>query len=287
MHPHRKESIPHCYYILTSYDSSTLTTTITMDDEEDEDAKTFYMASMFVIAESNLFASVIAKKRKVAPDHQDIYQTLRSKLYDRPVYMQSTWWIMLEKGDVKVVGHAHNKQFRRRFSVPFSMFKNIVEEARDWIGLNGKKLGDRVIDCVGVLGVPLELKILGAMRMSAKGCSFDAIAELSGMSISTMQTFYHQFWAKFVSVFHDRWIVYPTTAVEAADNLAVYGRLGFPGAIGSVDCTHVYWGRCPALFSNTYSGKEKKPTVAYEVTVNHSGRVLYISTGHPGESSCP
>ena len=27
---------------------------------------------------------------------------------------------------------------------------------------------------------------------------------------------------------------------------------------------------------------KKKPTVAYEVTVNHSGRVLYISTGHPG-----
>ena len=27
---------------------------------------------------------------------------------------------------------------------------------------------------------------------------------------------------------------------------------------------------------------KKKPTVAYEVTVNHSGRVLYISTRHPG-----
>ena len=26
---------------------------------------------------------------------------------------------------------------------------------------------------------------------------------------------------------------------------------------------------------------KKKPTVAYQVTVNHSGRVLYISTGHP------
>ena len=123
----------------------------------------------FVLAESNFVASVIAKKRKVAPDHRDMNQTLRRKLYDRPVYMQSTWWIMLEKGDVKVVGHAHNKQFRQRFSVPFSMFKDIVEEARDWIGLNGKKLGDRVTDCVGVLGVPLELKILGALRMSPKG----------------------------------------------------------------------------------------------------------------------
>ena len=253
-----------------------------MENEDDGDAQMFCMTSMFVLAESNFIASVIANKRKEAPDHQKAKEKLRVKLYDRPVYTQSTWWIMLEKGDVKVVGHAHNKQFRRRFSVPFSMFKEIVEEARDWIGLNGKKLGERVTDCVGVLGVPLELKVLGALRMSAKGCSFDAIAELSGMSISTMQCFYHHFWDKFVAVFHDRWIIYPTTAAEAADNLAVYGRLGFPGAIGSVDCTHVYWGRCPALFSNTYSGKEKKPTVAYEVTVNHSGRVLYISTGHPG-----
>ena len=46
MHPHRKESIPHYYYILTSYGSSTLTTTITMDAEEDANAKMFYMASM-------------------------------------------------------------------------------------------------------------------------------------------------------------------------------------------------------------------------------------------------
>ena len=65
-----------------------------MDDQEDKDAKMLYMALMFVIAESNFVASVIAKKRKVAPDHQVMNQTLRRKLYDRPVYMQSTWWIM-------------------------------------------------------------------------------------------------------------------------------------------------------------------------------------------------
>ena len=59
-----------------------------MDDEKDEDAKMFYMASMFVLAESNFVASLIAKKQKVAPDHQNMNQTLRRKLYDRPVYMQ-------------------------------------------------------------------------------------------------------------------------------------------------------------------------------------------------------
>ena len=71
-----------------------------MDDGEDEDAKMFHMASMFVLAESNFVASVVAKKLKVAPDHQDMNETLRRKLYDRPDYMQSTWWTMLRKGDV-------------------------------------------------------------------------------------------------------------------------------------------------------------------------------------------
>lgn len=104
-----------------------------MEDEDDGDAQMFCMTSMFVLAESNFIASVITNKRKEAPDHQKAKEKVRRKLYDRPVYTQSTWWIMLEKGDVKVVGHAHNKQFRRRFSVPFSMFKEIVEEARDWI----------------------------------------------------------------------------------------------------------------------------------------------------------
>jgi Plant transposon protein len=185
---------------------------------------------------------------------------------------------MLLKGECKVIGHPQNKVFRRRFSIPFSMFKGIVAAAREWP--HGK--GNITVDCTGIEGVPLELKILGALRMSAKGCSFDAIAELSGMSISTMHTFYHAFWERFVANFRDIWIFYPTDKITAADNVAVYARLGFPGAIGSVDCTHVYWVRCPAYFQNAYCGKEKKATVAYEVTVNHSGRCLYISTGHPG-----
>ena len=99
----------------------------------------------------------------------------------------------------------------------------IVERARTWSVNEGKsKLGDEFTDCIGNTGVPLELKILGALRMAAKGCSFDAIAELSGMSIATMQKFFHQFWAKLSELFRKEWIVYPTNAAEAADSLEIY-----------------------------------------------------------------
>ena len=89
---------------------------------------------------------------------------------DYTVTWWSTFWMMWEKVDVKVVGYAHNKQFRRSVSVPFSMFKDIVEEARDWIGLNGKKLGDRHTDCVGVPGEQPFADIRNAPRIfNSKG----------------------------------------------------------------------------------------------------------------------
>jgi hypothetical protein len=250
---------------------------------EPDAIKLFQIVAQQITAESDIIAAVLRernRKRALAAKPNVIVRIGR-RIYDRPIYSHSTWWAMLLKGECKVIGHPQNKIFRRRFSIPFSMFKDIVAAAREWPHGKGN-LGDITVDCTGIEGVPLELKILGALRMSAKGCSFDAIAELSGMSISTMHTFYHAFWERFVANFRDIWIFYPTDKITAADNLAVYARLGFPGAIGSVDCTHVYWGRCPAYFQNAYCGKEKKATVAYEVTVNHSGRCLYISTGHPG-----
>jgi hypothetical protein len=52
---------------------------------------------------------------------------------------------------------------------------------------------------------------------------------LSGMSISTMYTFYNAFWKRFCEKNRDSWIHYPTTPEEAAENLETYRRLGFPG----------------------------------------------------------
>lgn len=252
-----------------------------IQNEEDEQQRLLLLASLMIDADSKLFAAVV-KRRKVIFREPPLKIKVGRRIFERPVYTCSAWWIMLHKGDCKIEGHPQSRVFRRRFGVPFSMFKSIVADAREWTLFGNKRLGKISSDCTGVEGVPLELKILGALRMSAKGCSFDAIAELSGMSISTMQLFYHAFWEKFVCIYRDSWIFYPSTAVDAAENLSVYARLGFPGAIGSVDCTHVRWLRCPALFQNTYSGKEKKATVAYEVTVNHSGRCLNVSVGHPG-----
>ena len=59
---------------------------------------------------------------------------------------------MLAKRDCEVNGHPQAKVFRRRFGVPFSIFRDIVETARAWRSMavdQERKLGDDQIDCVG------------------------------------------------------------------------------------------------------------------------------------------
>ena len=45
----------------------------------------------------------------------------------------------------------------------------------------------------------------------------------------------------------------------------VYYKMGFPGAVGSVDATHIRWHMCPVEFVHAATGKEKHPSVAFQV----------------------
>ncbi|CAM9384052.1 unnamed protein product [Choristocarpus tenellus] len=61
-----------------------------------------------------------------------------------------------------------------------------------------------------------------------------------------------------------------------------YGAVGFPGAVGSTNVTHVRWERAPISDAPFYIGKEGYATIAYEVTVDHTGFARGVTTGFPG-----
>ena len=194
------------------------------------------------------------------------------RVYPRPDYTQSVWWRMMALGNCKIDGHRENKLFRRRFGVKWSRFVLIVEAARTWRDEKGKLLFAASSDVAGRESVPLELQILGACRINAKGCSFDAIAELAGMHLSTMQAFYHKYCKRFVKEYRDIWIFYPRTVADAAGQLTVMERLGSPGAYRSFDCTHLAWGRCPVGYGPSYVGKEKFASISYQLSCDHNHR---------------
>ena len=47
----------------------------------------------------------------------------------------------------------------------------------------------------------------------------------------------------------------------------VYRKMGFPGAVDSVDATHIRWHVCPVEYVHAATGKGKYPSVAFQVLI--------------------
>ena len=101
------------------------------------------------------------------------------------------------------------------------------------------------------------------------------------MSEATAAATLHKFCKYFASELFDKHVHLPTgTHQDRA--MEQYERLGFTGAIGSTDSIHIRWGMCPYSLSSAYTGKVKFPTIAYQVTVDRSGRCLGVTEGFAG-----
>ena len=228
-----------------------------------------------------------AKKRQRLDDQEEVIRIeavrkqaegFRHRKWEgRPPYDMSTWGRMLVNPRTKdPVDRKGGMLFRRRFRVPFPLFERLVEmtRANNWFS--------EKCDCAGNKAAPLELKILGLLRVLGRGYCFDGIEELSFISAEVNRTFFHK-WCKYFSTEYFGVYCNPPESKEEIDKtLAVYKRLGFPGCIGSTDCVHIRWDRSPAGERIFHKGKEGFPTLSYEVTVDHTSKIIAVTHGFPG-----
>lgn len=164
------------------------------------------------------------------------------------------------------------KKFRKRFRVPYELFQEIVTDIR-----RVNDIKDERHDATGQESVDLSLMVLGSIRVLASGCTFDAIEELTNVSQETHRVFFHkQFcrWAESVAPEH---IQMPHDEVSLRHVSGPYEIVGLPGCIGSVDCVHLVWDKCPASIRSLCKGKNDVPTLAFEVVASHTRRILSVS----------
>ena len=58
---------------------------------------------------------------------------------------------------------------------------------------------------------------------------------------------------------------------------------GFPGCIGSCDCTHTVTDKCEYSLKNNHLGaKSSLTTRTFNLSSNHDRRILHTTTGGPG-----
>ncbi|CAN0329295.1 unnamed protein product, partial [Ascophyllum nodosum] len=128
------------------------------------------------------------------------------------------------------------------------------------------------------------LQILTALQILGRGSCFDDILQLSLVSKAMAAATFHKFFKHFAMEMFEEHIYLPTGTYldEVMDH---YHKLGFTGAMGSTDVTHVGWGMCPFTLGRSFTGKEGFPTIAFQVTVDHAGRALAVTSGFTGATN--
>jgi hypothetical protein len=144
---------------------------------------------------------------------------------------------------------------------------------------------DQPISRAQIQGVPLELQILGVLRVLGRGTCFDGIEEITGASAEVHRTFFHKFIEKFSKTYYKQYVYLPRDDTELEKTMLDYQRMGLPGVLGSTDCVHVKWERCPVARSNSCTGKEGYPTLAWQCTVNHKLRFMSVSKAFFGSTN--
>ena len=192
---------------------------------------------------------------------------------------ESSWYVMYVSNILIADDSRMMDKFRVRFRLPYPNYIELVETVRShtifdrWCGhkKNGKK------------STPVELLVLGALRYLGRGWTFDDIEESTAVSNEVHRVFLHCFIEFGSTVLFEKHIVFPVRVDEARSNMQEYAAAGFPGCVGSADCTHIITERCEFYLKNNHLGpKSSHTTRTFNLTCNHRRRILHTTNGGPG-----
>ena len=200
-----------------------------------------------------------------------------NKVYLRP---RQTLWYMMYVNNPAVDDDKFNKKFWRRFRMSHAHFKRLVERVKD--DNMFQRWHPKAHDCYGSKSSPIELLVLGALRYLGRGLMFDDLEEYTGIHEETHRQFFHRFIEFGSTVLYYETVRMPTTAEEYKTSRKLYDVGGLTGAGFSTDATNVVMWRCSHNLRQANMGfKQSHPARTYNLTCNHSRRILHSTKGHP------
>ena len=103
------------------------------------------------------------------------------------------------------------------------------------------------------------------------------LEELTNVSDEKHRTFFRDYFTEWGVHAAKSVITMPKTEEEMRHVMGLYERHGHPGCTGSIDCVHVAWDRCKSGMQALCTGKEKVPTLVFQVACTHTKRILSCS----------
>ena len=118
---------------------------------------------------------------------------------------------------------------------------------------------------------------MGALEHLGTRKPFRQFRVVTGLSYSVHKNFTKKF-IECISSNKEEWISFPDTVEGIKQIMDDYERQLLPGCVGSIDVVHCKWSACPAGDKVRAKGKEKFPTVAFEVVTNNNREILGVAS---------
>jgi hypothetical protein len=163
-----------------------------------------------------------------------------------------------------------------RFRMRIELFNRITHTLQ-----SEYKYFKQLPDAVGKLGCTPRQKVTAAMRMLAYGDPADRVDSEVRMGASTIIESLKLFTRAIFDTYGKQYLRRPTR--EDIDRLLEHSKSrGFPGMIGSIDCMHWKWDKCPTGWAGQYTGHCRAPTVILEAVAGPDLWVWHNFFGLPG-----
>ena len=178
---------------------------------------------------------------------------------------QSMWYTMYVDNSLITIDESMLAKFRRRFRLPYNNYIELVEmccEDKRFERWTGFKINR-------VRTSPIQLLVLGSLRYLGRGFTFDDIEECTAVSRHVHRDFFHAFIDFGRHVLYPKYVSFPRNSNEATTHIAEFLVSGFPGCVGSSDCTHITTHSCEYARNQHIGQKSSSPTRSFSLTVNH------------------
>ncbi len=141
------------------------------------------------------------------------------------------------------------------------------------------------VDCSGRQGLSPLQKCTAAIRMLAYGSPADSLDEYLKIGKSTSLQCLDMFARGVIEVFGPEFLQRPTC--EDVERLLQVGESrGFPGMLGSIDCMHWRWEKCPTAWSGQFTrGDYGVPTIILEAVASYDLRIWHAFFGVAGSNN--
>jgi len=212
-----------------------------------------------------------ASKRKKNSIHKKRKRSVKND------FKNTEWMQMINNPDIRDDSSKLGKTFRRRFRVPFVIFD-------EWILPICIRYNVFEIKDEARVRIPIEIKIMIALRILGRANCADDIQEMSEVPSSSIHVIFKMFVRNFSRHAYELFVKIPQ-GERLKQTLQCYSLLGFPGCVGCIDGTQVVWFRSPKKHSIINTGKEDEPTLGFLIVVDHSKYIMYVSQWFHGSAN--